>query len=145
MKRRVGNRLSSAWNAFRNRDPTVMDGNIGSGYSVRPDRVRMTRGNEKSIVTAIYNRIALDVASVDIRHCRLDEKDRYKETIKSPLNTCLTLEANIDQTGKAFMQDVVLSMLDEGCVAIVPIDTDRDPEKGSYDILSLRTDRKSVV
>lgn len=139
MEKTLGSRLRSAWNAFRNRDPTTTYDSAGSGYSVRPDRVRMTRGNERSIVTAIYNRIALDVANVDIKHCRLDEKDRYKETIKSPLNSCLTLEANIDQTGRAFMQDIVLSMLDEGCVAVVPIDTDRDPEKGSYDILSLRT------
>lgn len=139
MERRFGSRLRAAWNAFRNRDPTRKYDDVGSGYSVRPDRVRMTRGNERSIVTAIYNRIALDVASIDIKHCRMDDKDRYKDTIKSPLNSCLTLEANKDQTAKAFMQDVVLSMLDEGCVAIVPVDTDIDPDTGSYDILSLRT------
>ena len=110
----------------------------GSYY--RPDRPRFSRGNEKSIVTSVYNRIALDVSAMDIKHCRMDSDGRYLEDIKSDLNNCLTLEANIDQTGRAFMQDVVMSMFDEGCVAIVPIDTDTNPDQnGSYSIYTMRT------
>lgn len=110
----------------------------GSYY--RPDRPRFSRGNEKSIVTSVYNRIALDVSAMDIKHCRMDVDGRYLEDIKSDLNNCLTLEANIDQTGRAFMQDVVMSMFDEGCVAIVPIDTDTNPDQnGSYSIYTMRT------
>ena len=135
-------RIKHAWNAFRNRDPTVHYQDIGNGYYYRPDRVRFTRGNEKTIVTSIYNRIAMDVAAVAIRHVRLDENDRYVETISSGLNECLSLEANKDQTARAFIQDIVLSMLDEGCVAIVPVDTSEDPKKtDSYDIYSMRTGR----
>lgn len=142
MDRSVSSRLKSAWNAFFNRDPTYSYSDIGSGYYYRPDRPRMTRGNEQSIVTAIYNRIAIDVSSLTIRHVRLDDNDRYISTITSGLNTCLTLEANIDQSARAFIQDVVISMFDEGSVAIVPVDTTNDPEKtGSYDINSLRTGR----
>ena len=142
MDRSVSSRLKSAWNAFFNRDPTYSYSDIGSGYYYRPDRPRMTRGNEQSIVTAIYNRIAIDVSSLTIRHVRLDDNDRYVSTITSGLNTCLTLEANIDQSARAFIQDVVISMFDEGSVAIVPVDTTNDPEKtGSYDINSLRTGR----
>ena len=142
MELSFGSRLRHAWNTFMNRDPTYDYQDTGPGYAQRPDRPRMTRGNERSIVTAIYNRIALDVASINISHCRVDENDRYVETMKSSLNNCLNLEANIDQTGRAFMQDVVMSMLDEGCVAIVPVDTSLDPTKtGSYDILSMRTGR----
>ncbi len=134
-----GSRLKHAWNAFLNRDPTSYY-HIGSGYSYRPDRPRLTRGNERSIVTSVYNRIALDVSAITIRHVQLDENDRFIETLKSGLNSCLTLEANVDQTARAFMQDVVMSMLDEGCVAIVPVDTDLDPNiSGGYDILSMRT------
>lgn len=142
MELSFGSRLRHAWNTFMNRDPTYDYQDTGPGYTQRPDRPRMTRGNERSIVTAIYNRIALDVASINVSHCRVDENDRYVESIKSSLNNCLNLEANIDQTGRAFMQDVVMSMLDEGCVAIVPVDTSLDPTKtGSYDILSMRTGR----
>ena len=142
MDQSFGARLKSAWNAFRSRDPTDYYRDIGSGYYYRPDRPRLTRGNERSIVTAIYNRIALDVASLEIKHCRLDENGRFIENIKSGLNNCLSLEANIDQTGRAFIQDIVMSMLDEGCVAVVPVDTTVNPSiTDSYDILSMRTGR----
>ena len=136
----LGYRLKHAWNAFTNRDPTEGFGAPGYGYTYRPDRPRFTRGNERSIITSVYNRIALDCASINIKHCKLDENERYVEDIKSNLNNCLTLEANLDQTGRAFIQDVVMSLLDEGCVAIVPIDTTLDPNvTGSFDILSMRT------
>ena len=136
----IGTRLKHAWNAFTNRDPTYYRQTIGSGYLSRPDRPRLSRGNERSIVNAIFNRIALDVASIDIKHCRLDDNDRYIEDIKSGLNDCLNVEANIDQTGRAFRHDIVMSMFDEGCVAIVPTDTTLDPKvSSSYDILSMRT------
>lgn len=132
-------RLQHGWNAFRNRDPTP-NYNVGYSYGYRPDRIRFTRGNERTIVTSVYNRIAMDVSCVSIRHCRLDENDRFVEEISSGLNNCLNLEANIDQTGRAFIQDVVMSMLDEGCVAIIPIDTTFNPtQTNSYDILSMRT------
>ena len=135
----TGNRLKHAWNAFMNRDPTPYPRDMGIGYSYRPDRPRLSGGNERSIVTAVYNRIALDVAAVDVMHVRLDENGRFLETIPSGLNTCLTLEANIDQTGRAFMQDIVMSMMDEGCVAVVPIDTSLNPSvTGSYDIETMR-------
>lgn len=140
MEINFGSRLKHAFNAFMNRDPTLDYQNIGPGYSVRPDRPRLTRGNERTIVTSIYNRIAIDVASITINHCRVDDNDRFIEAIQSPLNKCLNLEANLDQTGRAFMQDVVMSMFDEGCVAIVPVETSLDPKKSSsYDILSMRT------
>lgn len=133
-------RLQHGWNAFlNNKDPTYNYGS-GGGYYYRPDRPRLTRGNERSIVTSVYNRIALDVAAINIKHCKLDKDERFSSIINSSLNNCLNLEANIDQTGRAFIQDVVLSMLDEGCVAIVPVDTTLDPKvTGSYDILSMRT------
>lgn len=137
----IGSRLMHAWNAFiGNRDPTYgYDLNVGPGYSYRPDRARLTRGNERTIATAIYNRIALDVSSVSIRHVRLDDEDRFKECIPSGLDNCLSVEANIDQTGRAFMHDAVLSLLDEGCIAIVPVETSIDPKvTDSYDINSLR-------
>jgi hypothetical protein len=128
------------WNAFFNRDPTVFWRDTGVGYTYRPDRVRFSRGNERSIVTSVFNRIALDAAQIDIVHAVLDDNDRFKCIKESGLNTCLTLEANIDQTGRAFKQDVFMSMMDEGSVAIVPVDTDYSPEDtGSYDILSMRT------
>lgn len=138
----LSSRFKNAWNAFRNRAPTMMSQNIGSGYSYRPDRFRLTRGNEKSIVTSVYNRIALDVAAINIQHVQLDDEGRFLNVIKSGLNECLSLEANLDQTGRAFVQDVVMSMMDEGCVAIVPVDTDDDPDdtKG-YQILSMRVGR----
>lgn len=133
-------RLQHGWNAFMNRDPTNYRYDYGVSYASRPDRMRFTRGNERSIVTAVYNRIALDVAAINIQHCRLDENGRFISTVDSKLNNCLNLEANLDQTGKAFIQDVVMSMLDEGCVAIVPVDTTFNPEvTGSYDILTMRT------
>ena len=133
-------RLQHGWNAFMNRDPTNYRYDYGVSYASRPDRMRFTRGNERSIVTSVYNRIALDVAAINIQHCRLDENGRFISTVDSKLNNCLNLEANIDQTGKSFIQDVVMSMLDEGCVAIVPIDTTFNPEvTGSYDILTMRT------
>lgn len=136
----IGSRLKHAWNAFMNRDPTSDFRDTGPGYSYRPDRPRLTRGNERSIITAIYNRIALDAANVTIQHVQLDSDNRYLETRDSGLNRCLTLDANIDQTGRAFIQDAVLSMLDEGCIALVPIDTIGDPySTGSYDIQSIRT------
>lgn len=134
----LADRIYHAFNAFMNRDPTGYK-NTGVGYSYRPDRPRLTRGNERSIVTSVYNRIALDVAAINIKHCQLDENDRYISTVESKLNNCLNLEANLDQTGRAFIQDVVMSMLDEGCVAIVPIDTTVNPKTGSFDISSMRT------
>ena len=133
-------RLQHAWNAFLNRDPTYEFRDHGMISTYKPDRVRFTRGNERSIVTSVYNRIALDVSSIDINHAKLDENGRFKEVIQSGLNECLTLNANIDQTGKAFIQDVVMSMMDEGCVAIVPVDTTTNPTiTGSFDINSMRT------
>lgn len=140
MELSFSSRLKHAWTAFMNRDPTADYRDTGPGYSTRPDRTRLTRGNERSIVTSIYNRIAIDVAAINVNHCRIDENDRFVENISSSLNTCLNLEANIDQTGRAFMQDVVMSLLDEGCVAIVPVETTIDPSiSSSYDILSMRT------
>ena len=141
MPNSFGSRLQHAWNAFFNKDPTgvtIMDA-TGYGYSRRPDRIRLSRGNERSIITSIFNRIALDVAAINIQHVKLDENGRYLEEIRSGLNNCLTMNANIDQTSRAFVQDVVMSMLDEGCVAIVPVDTTVDPRvTGSYDIKSMR-------
>ena len=136
-----GSRLKHAWNAFMgNRDPTYQYRDYGTGYAYRPDRPRLTRGNERSIVTSVYNRIALDAAAINIQHCKLDDDGRFVSVMESKLNECLNLEANIDQTGRAFIQDVVMSMLDEGCVAIVPVDTTVDPTvTGSFDILSMRT------
>lgn len=141
MSESLGTRLRHAWNAFTNKDPTnygaLTYGGTGSFY--RPDRPRFSRGNERSIITSIYNRIAMDVASLTINHVRLDENGRFNSIIDSNLNRCLTLNANKDQTGRAFIQDIVMSMLDEGCVAIVPIDTNIDPKiSGSYDIESMR-------
>lgn len=140
MEESFGSRVKHAWNAFFNRDPTSNFRDVGIGYSYRPDRPRFTRGNERSIVTSIYNRIALDVAAINIQHVRLDDNGRFQSVIDSGLNNCLSLEANIDQTGRAFIQDVVMSMFDEGSVAIVPVDTTKDPEiTDSYDVLTMRT------
>ena len=141
MELTFGSRIKSAWNAFRNREPTNTYYNSYSyGSYTRPDRVVLTRGNERSIVAAAFNRIALDVASIDINHCRLDDNGRFKEIMDSNLNYCLTIEANIDQAGRAFKQDIAMSMIDEGCVCIVPVDTTVDPTKsGSYDIETMRT------
>lgn len=134
------NRLKHGWNAFvNNRDPTYRS-DLGVSYSYRPDRPRLTRGNERSIVTSVYNRIALDVAAIDILHCKLDDNNRFVSVIPSKLNNCLSLDSNIDQTGRAFKQDIVMSMLDEGCVAIVPTVTTFNPEvTGSFDIETMRT------
>lgn len=133
-------RLQHGWNAFMNKDPTRNYYDTGPGYSYRPDRPRLSRGNERTIVTSIFNRIALDVAALNITHCKVDENGRYLSDMDSPLNSCLNLEANIDQTGRAFIQDVVISMFDEGCVAVVPVDTSIDPTiSGSYNVESMRT------
>lgn len=141
MENSFGSRLRHAWNAFFNKDPTyTISSSVGRGMSYRPDRLRLTRGNERTIVTSVYNRIAMDVSAIAIRHVRIDENDRFLEVINSGLNNCFSIEANIDQTGRAFIQDVVMSMLDEGCVAIVPVDTTINPEQSSsYDILTMRT------
>lgn len=135
---KITERLQHAWDAFFNKEPPKSI--VGTSYSYRPDRVRLTRGNERSIVTAMYNRIAMDVAAVSIKHVRLDINDRFVETIDSNLNYALSDEANTDQTGRELIQDIVLSMFDEGVVAVVPVETTLDPRKtGSYDVISLRT------
>ena len=135
-------RIQRGWNAFRNRDPTIDYRNYGESYYYRPDRPMFTRGNERSIATSVYNRIALDASSIVIQHVRLDENSRFSSVINSGLNNCLNLDANLDQTGRAFLQDAVMSMLDEGCIALVPVITDSDPDTtSSYDILSMRTGR----
>lgn len=132
-------RFKSAWNAFSNQERPISYREVGPGYSYRPDRTRYSRGHEKTLISSIINRIAMDAAAINIHHIRLDKNERFKEIIKSGLNTCLTLEANIDQTGRAFRQDMIMSMLDEGCVAVVPIDTTVNPTKSdSYSIESMR-------
>ena len=133
-------RIKNSWNAFRNRDPTMFYNEPGMSYTYRPDRPRFSRGNERTIATSVFNKIAMDVAAVDIRHCRVDGNGQYIEDIKSDFNECLTLEANIDQTHRAFRQEAVMSMFDEGVIAIVPIETKGDPILGtSFDIRSMRT------
>lgn len=133
-------RLQHGWNAFiNNKDPTIAE--RGIGYSYRPDRPRFTRGNERSIVTSIFNRIAMDVSTIDIEHVKLDDDGRFIAVIDSGLNNCLTLEANLDQTGRAFIQNAVMSMLDEGCVALVPIDTTLNIKTNSFDIKTIRVGR----
>lgn len=133
-------RLKNSWNAFMNRDPTRYYHENSNGSYYRPDRIRLTRGNDRSIVTSVFNRIALDVAAITIKHCKLDENGRYSEDVKSTLNECLTLETNLDQTPRAFLQDAVMSMFDEGSVALVPVDTNTDPNNtNSFDILTMRT------
>ena len=142
MEFNIGSRLKNAWNAFQNKTPTSAYNYYGSygGSYYRPDRIRLSRGNERSIITAIFNRIALDVAAINIRHCELDEEDRFKAYKDSKLDNCLNLEANIDQTSRAFFQDAVMSLFDEGCVALVPVDTIGDPiTTNSYDIITMRT------
>ena len=139
-KNTLMNRLKASWNAFRNRDPTMFYNEPGMSYSYRPDRPRFSRGNERTIATSVFNKIAMDVAAVDIRHCKVDDNGRYIEDVNSDLNQCLTLEANIDQTHRAFRQETVMSMFDEGVVAIVPIETKGDPTfSTSFDIRSMRT------
>lgn len=137
----IWSRVKQGWNAFRDNDSDRRYNDYWSmGYSDRPDRMRYTRGNESSIVTALYNRIAIDCSAIDIRHVLLDGDGRYSEVIDSGLNNCLSFEANKDQTGRAFVQDIIASMCDEGCVALVPIDTDDKPDiEDEYDILSMRT------
>lgn len=137
----IRDRLQHAWNAFVYNDNNYVNPqNLGGLSTFKPDRVHFSRGVERSIVTSVYNRLALDVSSIAIKHVRLDENGRFKEEVDSGLQNCLNVEANIDQTGRAFLQDVVMSMLDEGCVAIVPVDTTIDPAKsGSYEINTMRT------
>ena len=140
MANSIGSRFKRAWNAFVDDDSFASNTPVGYATYYRPDRVRTTRGNERSIITAVYNRIAIDVSSITIQHVRLDDNDRFYEVIDSGLNRCLNLNANIDQTGRDFIKDVVMSMMDEGSVAIVPVDTDVDPTfTDSYDIRSMRT------
>jgi hypothetical protein len=144
MAQSILTRVQNAWNTFLNRDPTNTNPPIfgSSSYGDRPDRTRLSPGTEKSLTAAIYNRVAIDVASINIRHIRMDGEGRYLETLNSGLNNCLGVEANIDQTGRALIQDIVMSMFDEGCVAIVPVDTDNNPNaSSSYDILTMRTAR----
>lgn len=139
MPESIGARLKHAWNAFMNRDPTIPEYSYGSGYSYRPDRIRLRVGNERTIITSITTRIAVDAASTTIQHARLDNNGRYLETIKSGLNECLNTRANIDQTGRSFLQDLVLTMMDEGCAVAIPVDTTVNPRvSDSYDIRSLR-------
>lgn len=140
----ITTRLKHAWNAFRNRDPTnnYSDSrNMGYGSYTRQDRTRMHVTNERSIIMSVYNRIALDVSAVNIQHVRLDENGRFVESIDSGLNNILSLEANIDQTNRALVQDMIMSMFDEGVVAVVPVDTSSDPETGAYNIHTMRTGR----
>ncbi len=139
--RRFLDRLRPAWNAFTDKK---VDGsyyfNYGPGYSYRPDRLRLTTGNERSIISSIYTRIAIDVSSIKLEHIKVDENERYLEPMQSGLNRCLNYEANIDQTGKELIRDIVMSMCDEGVIAVVPVDTSIDPKKSaSYDIHSMRT------
>lgn len=139
MENNFKTRLQHAWNVFMEKDTPLVPNFSQVSYSSRPDKPVLSFVNKKNIVAALYNRLALDVAAITIQHVRLDENDRFKEVINSGLNECFNLEANIDQTGRAFVQDVVISMLDEGCVAIVPIDTTTNPKTGSFDIKTMRT------
>ena len=132
-------RLQHAWNAFANKDPTYGSYGGYGGYSYRPDRPRFSRGNERSIVTAVLNKISIDCAAINIEHVRLDDNNRFVEVMNTGLNKCLTLEANIDQTGRAFVQDAVMSLMDEGCIAIVPVETTLNPNiSGGFDITNMR-------
>ena len=152
MPNSVIDRAKKAWNVFKNVDDDInryieddyVNYKTSFGYSVgnssRPDRFRFTKGNERSIINAVYNRIAMDVAALTFNHVKLDENDRFSEIVDDGLNKCLNLSANIDQTGREFIQDLVMSTLDEGCAAAVPVETDRDPsDTSSYEILSMRT------
>lgn len=143
MPQSILTRIRNAWNVFASRDSNLLNPDtFGASYSTRPDRTQLRPGTEKSIIASIYNRVGIDVASVNIRHIRQDAEERYTETMRSGLNNCLTVEANIDQTGRSLIQDIVMSMFDEGSVAVVPVDTTRDPSNfGSYDIQTLRTAR----
>lgn len=139
MDESIGTRWKRAWNAFLGRDLTYNYTDSGMTYTYRPDRTRFTRGNERSIITSVYNRIAIDCAAIAIKHVQLDKNGRYSSDVDSKFNRCLTLEANLDQSGRAFIQDAVMSLLDEGCIALAPIDTDVNPAKGSFDIETIRT------
>lgn len=131
------NRLQHAWNAFANKDPTYSSGY--GGYLYRPDRPRFSRGNERSIVTAVLNKISMDCAAINVEHVRLDDNNRFVEVLNTGLNKCLTLEANLDQTGRAFIQDAVMSLMDEGCIVIVPVETTLNPNiSGGFDITNMR-------
>lgn len=144
MAETFGSRIKNAWNAFRSRDQTSdsFRNDYGIGYTRRPDRVRLSLGNERSIVAALYNRIAIDVAAIKFQHVRVDDNECYVETIHDPLNECLTLSSNLDQTARAFFQDAALTLFDEGCIALVPVDTSKDPNKtGGYDVYQLRVGR----
>lgn len=141
MAETLASRLKNAWNVFRNKDPSFMYQDVGPGTYFRPDRTFRRTGNERSLIMAIYNRIALDAVTIPLMHVRLDDENRYVETLNTPLNTCLTLEANLDQTGRAFLLDAYISMLDEGHVALVPIVTSSynlHAETGTFDIYSMR-------
>lgn len=139
MENSIGSRLKHTWNVFINKNPTENLTNIGMGYSYRPDRPRLTRGKERSIITSVFNRIALDVSAIKIQHVQLDKNERFLYALDSGLNNCLTVEANTDQTARAFIHDAALSLLDEGCVAIVPVEISSDPTiSDSYEIESLR-------
>lgn len=141
MPESFGSRIKRGWNAFRSRDPTLSDGfnPYGMSYSAKPDRVHLSLGNERSIIAALYNRIAVDVASLSIRHVRVDQNGMYISTIVDSLNDCLTLSPNLDQISRAFFQDLVLSLFDEGCVAVMPVETNADPnDTGGYDVYQLR-------
>lgn len=142
MELSIASRLKNAWNVFLNRDPTVYTEYHGAASAYRPDRTRLRRQNERTIITSIFDRIAIDCASIELKHAKMDKDERYIDTVKSSLNYCLNDEANIDQTGRNFRQDVVMSMLSEGCVAILPVDTDTNPdETGSFNIKSMRVGR----
>lgn len=145
MAESVVTRLKNAWNVFRKNEMVDLAPSYDDDYThvavssyARPDRVKFMRGNEQSIINSVYNRIAMDVAALTINHVRLDDNDRFSEIIDSGLNRCLNLSANIDQTGRAFIQDLVMSLLDEGCIAVVPVETSSDPDDGSYKIHSMR-------
>jgi len=137
----IGSRIKNAWNAFRNKNEiTNYCARTDNGYYTRPDRVRLTGGRERSILTAVLNRIAMDVAAIDVVHCKIDENGRFVNKVDSHLNDCLSTESNLDQTPRAFMQDAVMSMFDEGSVALVPVDTTVNPDNsGSFDVLTMRT------
>ncbi len=135
----IRSRLKHAWNAFFVRDPPGRYRDMGIGYARRPDRVRFSRGNERTIITSVLNRIAIDCAQVKIVHAKLDKNGRYAEDMDTGLNRCLNLEANLDQTGRAFLQDVYMSMMDEGCVALVPTDTLDSADGAEFDVTALRT------
>lgn len=140
MERTIGDRLKHAWNAFRFDEQMVLPSDIGTGWSYPPSRTRPRLSTERSIISSIYNRIASDCATMKIQHIKTDENERFIGIVPSGLNNCLNIEANIDQTGRSFIQDAVMSMLDEGCVALVPVDTSLDPnETGSFSILTMRT------